>query len=100
VGLTDDGDVVVVGDVDTLAAPTLAGFLSQQSHAGTASVIVDLSAVTFLGSAAVSVLYDATNASARQGAHCSLIAPPGGTAQHVLSVVGLPVTVEHTADRR
>jgi serine phosphatase RsbU (regulator of sigma subunit)/anti-anti-sigma regulatory factor/anti-sigma regulatory factor (Ser/Thr protein kinase) len=96
VGVSDDGCVVVAGDVDTLAAPTLAEFLAVHSHAGVDPLHIDLSAVTHLGSAGVSVLVEASERAARQRAICRFVAPPGGTAHHVLSLVGLlPITDEN-----
>jgi serine phosphatase RsbU (regulator of sigma subunit)/anti-anti-sigma regulatory factor/anti-sigma regulatory factor (Ser/Thr protein kinase) len=94
VGVSDDGYVIVAGDVDTLAAPTLAEFLSAHSHAGTDPLRIDLSAVTHLGSAGVGVLAEAYERAAHQHAICRFVAPPGGTAHHVLSLVGLPITDE------
>jgi len=51
-------------------------------------VFVDLRAVTHRGSAAISALFGATQRAARHETRCTLIAPPGSTAQHVLSLVG------------
>lgn len=78
VGTSDDGYIVVVGDVDTLAAPELKEVLSLRSQAGTRSIQVDLSAVTHLGSAAVSVLADAHELAGRHQTACTLVALPGG----------------------
>jgi anti-anti-sigma factor len=94
IGVSDDGYVMVTGDVDTLSAPTLAECLSMRSHAGADPLQIDLSAVTHLGSAGVSVLAEAYERAARQHSTCLLVAPPGGIAHHVLSLVGLPTTVE------
>lgn len=92
VGTSDDDYIVVVGDVDTLAAPELAEALSALSRAGTKSILVDLSAVTHLGSAAVSVLADACERADRQHTMCTLVAVPGGAAHDILAMVGLPTT--------
>ena len=90
-----DGDVVVVvGDVDTHAAPKLAYVLSTRSRAGVQSIDVDLSAVTHLGSAAISVLAEARQSADRQHTAVTLIAPAGCTAHHVLSLVGLPTSAD------
>ncbi|AYE97536.1 PAS domain S-box protein [Mycobacterium paragordonae] len=94
VGTSDDGYIVVVGDVDTLAAPELKEVLSLRSQAGTRSIQVDLSAVTHLGSAAVSVLADAHELAGRHQTACTLVALPGGAAHHVLNLVGLPAAQE------
>jgi len=95
VGVSDDGFVMVSGDVDTLAARTLAEFLSAHSHVGADPLHIDLSAVTHLGSAGVGVLVEACER-ATQHSTCRLVAPPGGVAHRVLSLVGLPITVEST----
>lgn len=94
VGVGDDGWVIVVGDVDTTSAPTLAGVLAKQSRAGTDALSVDLSAVTHLGSAGVNVLFNAVQRAADHHSDVTLVAPPRGTAHHVLSLVGLPMTTE------
>jgi anti-anti-sigma factor len=94
VRVSDDGHVVVTGDVDTLAAPALAELLSVRSQAGAETLHIDLSAVTHLGSAGVGVLAEACDRASRQQSTCRLVAPPGGTAHYVLSLVGLPITVE------
>ncbi|MDP7725291.1 SpoIIE family protein phosphatase [Mycobacterium sp. TY814] len=94
VGTSEDGYIVVVGDVDTLAAPELREVLSVRSRAGTRSIQVDLSAVTHLGSAAVSVLADACDLADRQRTTCTLVAVPGGVAHDILAMVGLPATHE------
>ena len=50
--------VTVSGEIDTLTAPTLARCLTEQlSAAGV--VVVDLDGVEFLGSAGLSVLFEA-----------------------------------------
>jgi anti-anti-sigma regulatory factor len=52
---------------------------------------VDLSSVTHLGSAGVSVLAAAHEQARRNDTEFILIAPPGSPAHHVLSLVQLPV---------
>ena len=52
---------------------------------------IDLSAVTHLGSAGVSALAAARDRARRHGGDCVLVAPPGSTAHHVLSLVQIPV---------
>lgn len=98
ISVADDGSVVIAGDVDTSAAPTLSGALTTRSRAGTAPVTVDLGAVTHLGSAAVSVLATATRRADQHGTECILIAPPGSTAHHVMSLVGLPVNAADASE--
>ncbi|MCV7419841.1 SpoIIE family protein phosphatase [Mycobacterium yunnanensis] len=93
----DDGVVIVAGDVDSSAAAALDGILSIHSHAGTAPVTVDLSAVTHFGSAAVGVLIQTSRRAHIHGSSCTLLAPPGGTAHHVLSLAGLPTGPAETS---
>jgi anti-anti-sigma regulatory factor len=52
---------------------------------------IDLSRVSYLGSAGVSALAAARDRAHRQGGECVLVAPPGSPAHHVLSVVQIPV---------
>jgi serine phosphatase RsbU (regulator of sigma subunit)/anti-sigma regulatory factor (Ser/Thr protein kinase)/anti-anti-sigma regulatory factor len=88
----EPGRIVVRGDVDALTAATLAGRLSGESRGGTMPVTIDLSAVTHLGSAGVSALFDAHQQAGRHNTDCVLIAPPGSPAHHVLSLVQLPIS--------
>lgn len=87
----DAGRIVVSGDIDTNTAPTLDRQIAIESRSGIASLTIDLSAVTHLGSAGVSALAAARDRARRQGGDCVLIAPPGSPAHHVLSLVQIPV---------
>jgi anti-anti-sigma factor len=91
VNVDHSGHVVIAGDVDSLTAPTLAGQLSTKTGAGTSPVTIDLTAVTHLGSAGVAVLADAWQRANRHQTECTLLAPPGSAAHHVLTLVQLPV---------
>ncbi|CCW11958.1 SpoIIE family protein phosphatase [Rhodococcus aetherivorans] len=86
---TEPGRLAVRGDIDIDTAPILKGCLDAVSHSGTLSVTVDLSEVTNLGSAGVSLLSTARDRAAKQHSTVTLVAPPGSTAHHVLSLVGL-----------
>jgi anti-sigma B factor antagonist len=57
--------VVVTGEVDTLTAPKLASFLSEQLSVARV-VVVDLDGVKFLGSAGLSVLFEANELATRE----------------------------------
>lgn len=57
VTLTDSGEVVVAGEIDLATAPQLRAELDQAAAHGQ-SVRVDLTAVKYLDSAGVSVLFD------------------------------------------
>lgn len=57
--------ITVAGEVDTLTAPKLAGFLDEQLSAARV-VVVDLDGVEFLGSAGLSALFEAHERAARE----------------------------------
>jgi anti-sigma B factor antagonist len=57
--------VTVTGEVDTLTAPQLAGFLNEQLSTARV-VVVDLDGVEFLGSAGLSVLFEANELATEQ----------------------------------
>ena len=89
--VTEPGRIVVSGDVDSSTASTLDRQLAVESRSGIASLTIDLSGVTHLGSAGISALAEACDRAQRQGGDCVLIAPPGSPAHHVLSLVQIPV---------
>ncbi|BBZ43084.1 SpoIIE family protein phosphatase [Mycobacterium parmense] len=89
--ITEDGRIVVSGDVDSTSAPTLDRQIAVESRSGIAPLTIDLTGVTHLGSAGVSALADALDRARRQGGECLLVAPPGSPAHHVLSLVQMPV---------
>lgn len=89
--LGDAGHIVVSGDVDATTASTLDRQIAVESRSGIASLTIDLSGVTHLGSAGVSALVAARDRARTQGGELVLIAPPGSPAHHVLSLVQLPV---------
>ena len=87
----DAGRIVVSGDIDSTTAPTLDRQIAVESRSGIAPLTIDLSGVTHLGSAGVKALAAARDRARRQGGDCVLLAPPGSTAYHVLSLVQIPV---------
>ncbi len=89
--ISDDGRIVVSGDVDSSTAATLDRQIAVESRSGIAPLTIDLSGVTHLGSAGVSALAAARDRARLQGGECVLIAPPGSPAHHVLSLVQMPV---------
>ncbi|SRX95691.1 putative sigma factor regulatory protein [Mycobacterium tuberculosis H37Rv] [Mycobacterium shimoidei] len=95
----DAGRIVVVGDVDVDTAAKLGQQITIGSRAGTKPVTIDLSSVTHLGSAGVSVLADAYAQARHNDTDCILLAPPGSPAHHVLSLVRLPIAEGETAVR-
>jgi anti-anti-sigma factor len=85
------GRIVVSGDVDATTAPILDRQIAVESRSGIASLTIDLSGVTHLGSAGVSALAAARDRARTQGGELVLVAPPGSPAHHVLSLVQMPV---------
>jgi anti-anti-sigma factor len=80
--------VRVDGPIDATTAPTLRGELTRRARGGVRVLTVDLSGVTFLASAGVSVLYEAV-AKLRT---ITLYAPVGSPAQRIMALVALPHT--------
>ncbi len=64
--------VTVVGEVDALTAAELATFLSEQLAAARV-VVVDLDGVRFLGSAGLSVLFEANELATREDRDLRLV---------------------------
>jgi anti-anti-sigma factor len=89
--VAEAGRIIVRGDVDSNTASTLDRQIAVESRSGIASLTIDLSAVTHLGSAGVSALAAARDRARKQGGDCVLVAPPGSPAHHVLSLVQIPV---------
>ena len=89
-----DGAVIVTGEVDSATSSVLAGQIAAFSRSGTIALTVDLNAVSHLGSAAISALTDARERAHRQGSELRLIASPGTTAHHVLSLVQVPLVIQ------
>jgi anti-anti-sigma factor len=90
------GRIVVSGDVDTTTASTLDRQIAVESRSGIASLTIDLSGVTHLGSAGVRALAAACDRARMQGGEFVLVAPPGSPAHHVLSLVQMPVVSNDT----
>jgi serine phosphatase RsbU (regulator of sigma subunit)/anti-sigma regulatory factor (Ser/Thr protein kinase)/anti-anti-sigma regulatory factor len=85
------GHIVVSGDVDSSTASTLDRQIAVESRSGIASLTIDLSGVTHLGSAGVSALAAARDRALTQGGGLVLVAAPGSPAHHVLSLVQMPI---------
>jgi anti-anti-sigma factor len=85
------GRIVVSGDVDASTASTLDRQIAVESRSGIASLTIDLSGVTHLGSAGISALAAARDRAHTQGGGLVLVAAPGSPAHHVLSLVQMPV---------
>lgn len=82
--------IAVTGAVDGAAADELRTTVLRRSAGGTRDVVIDLTAVTLLGSAAVRMLHEAAGFLA----HPVLVAPPGSPARRVLETARL----EHLLD--
>ena len=79
--------VTVVGEIDALAAPELAAFLTAQLVVAPV-VVVDLDGVRFMGSAGLSVLFEANELATREERDLRLVCN-SQTANWALNVTGL-----------
>jgi anti-sigma B factor antagonist len=88
--------VAVAGEIDLLTAPRLAAALDPILAADTARIAVDLTDVTFIDSAGIHVLVNASN---RASCHVAVICGPG-TVRRTLELLGLidPLSVVSTLD--
>jgi anti-sigma B factor antagonist len=77
----------VVGELDTLTAPLLAVRLAEQQSA-VHKLVVDLSEVSFLGSAGLAALVEAKDAADRHGGEL-LVVPGSRIAKRALEATGL-----------
>ena len=79
--------VTVVGEIDALTAPELATFLTAQVVAAEV-VVVNLDGVRFMGSAGLSVLFEANELARREGRDLRLVCN-SQTANWALEATGL-----------
>ncbi len=89
--VTSDGDGSLLrcaGRLDAAHVDDLSGALVDAARSD--RVVIDLSGVTLLSSAAVQALHGARRGAAERGQELVLHAPAGTTAQHVLELVRLP----------
>ncbi|WP_170286225.1 STAS domain-containing protein [Nocardioides rubriscoriae] len=82
--------LTVTGEVDETAAAELRDELDSRTEAFSRSLVLDLTAVTYLPSAAVGVLARAHQQATAAGQSLELRADEGSIAQRVLLVCGLP----------
>lgn len=80
--------VVPVGEVDAATAGPFRDATLDAVRVASRQVLVDLSGVTFLGSAALAVLIDAHDAATSKGVACTPVAA-GRAARRVLQLTGL-----------
>jgi anti-sigma B factor antagonist len=66
--------LLVGGELDMLTAPLLAEEIGSQLAVGPRAVIIDLTAVSFLGSSGLFVLVQAKEAASRDGVSLSIVA--------------------------
>jgi anti-anti-sigma factor len=78
---THDRQVVVAGEVDMASAPRLRAALSR-AVAASGPLTVDLTAVSFLDSAGIAVLFDELPAGSQ------VVVTPGSVAAQVLDITG------------
>jgi anti-sigma B factor antagonist len=77
----------VVGELDTLTAPLLGARLAEQQSA-VPKLVIDLSEVSFLGSAGLAALVEAKDAADRHGGQL-LVVPGSRIARRALEATGL-----------
>jgi anti-anti-sigma factor len=86
--------IKVSGSIDQVSADQFRVELMRSARGGmSADLVVDLSNVTYLGSAGVQVLHELR---ALNGETLTLVAPAGSVAQHVLELVRLPYVIPRT----
>jgi anti-sigma B factor antagonist len=83
--------LAVTGDIDEVTGPQLREALHDHIDTGAPPVTVDLSEVTFLPSAAVSVLVTAMRAAEQSDTRLDAVATSGTISHRVLTICGVPV---------
>lgn len=83
--------LAVTGDIDEVTGPQLRETMHGHIGPGEPPVTVDLSEVTFLPSAAVSVLVTAMRAAEQAESRLDVVATSGSIAHRVLTICGVPV---------
>ena len=89
--VVDDGCLQLLGALDRAGAHHLKATLDERAI--DEHLVIDMSGLTRLPSAAVQVLHLACRDAASQRRELVLFAPPGTPAQHVLELVRLPYTL-------
>ena len=82
--------LTVGGELDESASAALRDAIDTRSEAYTRTLVIDLTAVDYLPSAAVGVLARAHKQATTAGHELDLVAAAGTIAQRVLLVCGLP----------
>lgn len=82
--------LAVAGDVEEANAVALRDAIDKHTDAFTKGLVIDLTAVTYLPSAAVGVLATTSTKATQTGQSIELFAAEGSIAQRVLQVCALP----------
>lgn len=96
-----DADVVTArGELDLVAAPQLRSVLADPSVCGAPHLVVDLSAVSFIDSTAISTLVAGRRLAASRGGRTVLVTDPSGAVQRVMQVLRMQQVMEivHSVD--
>jgi serine phosphatase RsbU (regulator of sigma subunit)/anti-sigma regulatory factor (Ser/Thr protein kinase)/anti-anti-sigma regulatory factor len=86
----DEARVRIDGPIDASTAMEVRAELFRRSRGGTVPMTVDLSGVSLLASAGVSVLHEVTAQHLTEKVPLTLLCHPGGPARRILDLVGLP----------
>jgi|SRR5919198_4210203 anti-anti-sigma factor len=97
-----DGDVViatVAGEIDMSNAAELAGAIRTRVSNQTLGLVLDLTAVTYLDSAAIHAIFELREQLSHRGQELRLVFPPPGAAL-ALTLAGVPdvIPVASTAE--
>jgi anti-anti-sigma factor len=87
--VSDRTVVTVTGDIDMISAPLLASNLHRHLAAHPAELVIDLTAVPYLGAAAMAVLADIATRGAQSGTTVTVAALPGSMAHRVITLTDL-----------
>lgn len=90
-----DADVVTArGELDLVAAPQLRAVLADSSVCSATHLVVDLGAVSFIDSTAISTLVAGRRLAASRGGRTVLVTEPGSAVQRVMQVLRMQQVME------
>jgi anti-anti-sigma factor len=90
-----DADVVTArGELDLVAAPQLRSVLADPSVCGAPHLVVDLRAVSFIDSTAISTLVAGRRLAASRGGRTVLVTDPRSAVQRVMQVLRMQQVME------
>ena len=87
----------VAGELDVLTAPPLSSDLSSLVG-GATSIVLDLTAVSFLDSTGVRFVDEAAREAARRGAGFRVVAPVGTPSRRLLELLGMTAVLADEPD--